>query len=92
MVEEEGGDGFQLQHEQHRVIVCNPPAQQLSLPPSSSLPPSLQAYSTFSWLASGVLDGIPPTILDGFPRLQAMMKAVAVHEKVQAWNAAHEKK
>ncbi|GAB5037747.1 glutathione s-transferase [Nannochloropsis oceanica] len=52
----------------------------------------LQAYSTFTWLSSGVLDGVPPTILDAFPRLQAGIKAVGSHEKIKAWNESHQKK
>jgi hypothetical protein len=39
-----------------------------------------------------VLDGVPPTILDAFPRLQAMMEAVGSQEKIKSWNEAHEKK
>lgn len=31
--------------------------------------PTRQAYSTFTWLASGLMDHIPTTILDGFPKV-----------------------
>lgn len=29
-----------------------------------------QMYSIFSWMTSGILDGIPTTILDGFPKVR----------------------
>lgn len=38
------------------------------------------------WLTGGVLDGIPSSLADPFPRLRALIGAVSKHPKVQEWN------
>lgn len=37
----------------------------------------LKLYWVMTWLTSGMLDGIPPTLLDGYPSLMAWRKKVA---------------
>lgn len=41
----------------------------LSPPPPQKKQKQKQAYSIFSWLSSGLMDGIPTTILDDFPKV-----------------------
>ena len=43
------------------------------------------------WLTSGVLDGIPTSLADPFPRLIALVGAVSKHPKVQEWTKLHAK-
>ena len=45
----------------------------------------LKLYMMARWLASGVLDHIPKTILDHCPKLLRLYKAVAEHPGVQGW-------
>lgn len=39
----------------------------------------------------GVLDGVPPNLLDAFPNLMRIIKNVDANPKVAAWNKAHAK-
>ena len=41
------------------------------------------------WLSSGLLDGIPPSLLDGFPGLVRHARAGDALEPVRAWMASH---
>jgi glutathione S-transferase len=40
------------------------------------------------WFASGLLDGVPPTILDPCPKLKALLAAVKADPAIAAWDAA----
>eukprot|EP01089_Gocevia_fonbrunei_P011683 TRINITY_DN2539_c0_g1_i1.p1 TRINITY_DN2539_c0_g1~~TRINITY_DN2539_c0_g1_i1.p1 ORF type:complete len:225 (-),score=58.98 TRINITY_DN2539_c0_g1_i1:77-724(-) len=46
----------------------------------------LKLYVFLKWLKSGVLDHIPATFADSYPKTSAVFKAVAEHEKIVAWN------
>ena len=41
------------------------------------------------WLRSGILDHIPPTVLDPFPKLNRVHDAVRDHARIKAWYARH---
>jgi glutathione S-transferase len=49
----------------------------------------LKLYMIVRWLKSGVLDDIPATILDSYPRLNRIFNAVGNHPAVKAWTAKH---
>lgn len=49
----------------------------------------LQAASTLSWVSSGMLGGVPPTVLDPYPLLKELVARVTSHPKIAAWNCAH---
>ena len=42
------------------------------------------------WLSSGRLDGIPPSLLDGFPVLVRHFRSVDELEPVRAWMVSHD--
>lgn len=45
----------------------------------------IKLYVLVRWLRSGVLDGIPRTVLDGQPRLLRLCAAVSEHPGVRSW-------
>lgn len=47
----------------------------------------LVIWRMLEWICSGMLDGIPTTLLDTCPRLQLHQQAVASHPGVRSWNA-----
>jgi glutathione S-transferase len=47
----------------------------------------LKIHMALRWLKSGVLDHIPATVLDAFPKLNRVHDAVGDHERVKAWRA-----
>jgi glutathione S-transferase len=47
----------------------------------------IKIFIVLNWLNRGALDHIPKDVLDPFPKLIALQKAVAEHPKVQAWYA-----
>jgi len=49
----------------------------------------LHLYATTSMLTSGTYDGVPPTILEPFPNICAVRKAVRSMDVVKAWYAEH---
>ncbi|OQR89678.1 glutathione S-transferase [Achlya hypogyna] len=49
----------------------------------------IELYCMRKNLTSGHLDGIPTTIIDAYPRWNAIADAVAAHPKVQEWAAKH---
>ena len=49
----------------------------------------IKLYIMVRWLKSGVLDHIPNTILDGYPRIDRVFHAVGDHPAVKAWTAKH---
>ena len=42
-------------------------------------------WRLLGWLTSGIIDGIPTTIIDNFPKLKNVYHNVHVHPKVQEW-------
>lgn len=44
---------------------------------------------TLQWIKSGVLDGVPPELLDAFPALMRTKAGVDEHPTLLAWHAAH---
>ena len=46
-------------------------------------------FMIVGWLRSGVLDHIPATVLDPFPRLNRVHDAVRDHASIKAWYAKH---
>lgn len=49
----------------------------------------LKLYVVVKWLKSGVLDHIPPTVFDSFPKLGRVHDAVRDHARVKEWYARH---
>eukprot|EP00834_Sanchytrium_tribonematis_P003641 NODE_147_length_15617_cov_0.576750.p13 type:complete len:220 gc:universal NODE_147_length_15617_cov_0.576750:13753-14412(+) len=49
-------------------------------------------YTFTWWITSGVLDGIPKTILDQYPTILKVRSQVHEHPKVSEWNAKVNKK
>jgi len=49
----------------------------------------LCVWRMMGWLTGGVLDGIPTTVAEPFPRLCAAVKAVDNYPKVEEWKKAH---
>lgn len=47
----------------------------------------LKLHLVVRWVKSGVLDHLPPTVFDAFPKLNRLNDAVANHEGVKAWYA-----
>jgi glutathione S-transferase len=47
----------------------------------------LKLFIAVRWFASGVVDHIPKTIFDAYPKLTALAKAVGEHERIKAWYA-----
>ncbi|MGB0638347.1 MAG: glutathione S-transferase family protein [Myxococcota bacterium] len=45
----------------------------------------LAIWRLLGWLTGGILDGVPPTVTDGFPKLQAHAKRLASNPKIQSW-------
>lgn len=45
----------------------------------------LKLFVLMNWLKKGVVDHIPTTCFDDFPRLSALFDAVAAHPKIVAW-------
>ena len=42
-------------------------------------------WRLFGWLTSGIIDGIPTTIVDNYPKLKKIHYTVHHHAKVQEW-------
>ena len=49
----------------------------------------LAVWRLVGWLRGGVLDGIPTTITDGFPLLEAHYTAVDDHPGIRGWMQTH---
>lgn len=49
----------------------------------------LKLFVVCKWLRGGVLDHIPTTVWDAYPKLVALHEAVLAHPAVAAWYAAH---
>lgn len=49
----------------------------------------VKLYVVTHWLKSGVLDHLPATVLDPFPKLNRLHDAVRDHARVKAWYAQH---
>eukprot|EP00128_Syssomonas_multiformis_P009060 Colp12_sorted_trinity150504_noHs@27453 len=49
----------------------------------------IHAVNNFSWVARGVLDGIPPTLITDSKIISNLMHLVNSHPKIAEWNAAH---
>lgn len=47
----------------------------------------LKLFMIHRWVTSGIIDHLPVTALDGFPKLVRLAAAVASHPKVAAWRA-----
>jgi glutathione S-transferase len=47
----------------------------------------IKLYMVINWLKNGVLDHVPSTVLDPFPKLNRLHAAVRDHERVKAWYA-----
>ena len=45
----------------------------------------IKLWSIVRWFKSGVIDHVPSTVLDGFPKLVRVHDAVADHARVKAW-------
>jgi hypothetical protein len=39
------------------------------------------------WVKSGIIDGLPPTVLDGLPEVMKVVNAVRADKKIQEWIA-----
>lgn len=50
----------------------------------------VKVFVITGWLKSGVLDHIPATVLDSFPKLEKLYQSVLSHPKVVAWRARPE--
>eukprot|EP00730_Choanoeca_flexa_P016141 TRINITY_DN7569_c0_g1_i1.p1 TRINITY_DN7569_c0_g1~~TRINITY_DN7569_c0_g1_i1.p1 ORF type:complete len:206 (+),score=60.66 TRINITY_DN7569_c0_g1_i1:102-719(+) len=44
------------------------------------------AMYVVDWIGSGIMDGIPPSVLDAFPNLTNLVKAVKAHPKMAGYN------
>lgn len=44
-----------------------------------------------AWLMSGLLDGIPTTIVDAYPNLKTLVASISDEPKVAAFTAKHKK-
>ena len=42
-------------------------------------------WRLLGWLTSGIIDGIPTSIIDDFPKLKNVHHQVHTHTKVQEW-------
>ena len=42
-------------------------------------------WRLLGWLTSGIIDGIPTTIVDNYPKLKNIHTKVHLHPKVQEW-------
>jgi glutathione S-transferase len=49
----------------------------------------LKLHLITRWFVSGVLDHIPATVFDTFPKLNRVHRAVAEHPRVKDWTAKH---
>ncbi len=49
----------------------------------------IKLYVALRWFKSGVLDHIPASVFNAFPRLNRVHDAVRDHARIQAWYAAH---
>lgn len=47
----------------------------------------LKLFMIVGWLRSGILDHIPPTVLDPFPKLNRVHDAVRDHARIKTWYA-----
>jgi glutathione S-transferase len=47
----------------------------------------IKLFIVLGWLKGGVLDHVPTSVLDGYPKLLALHEAVKQHPKVAAWYA-----
>lgn len=47
----------------------------------------IKLYMLVRWVRSGVIDHVPTTVLDGFPKLCGVFDAVAAHPRVAEWLA-----
>ena len=45
----------------------------------------LAIWRLLGWLTSGIIDGIPTSIIDDFPKLKNVHHQVHTHPKVQEW-------
>jgi glutathione S-transferase len=50
----------------------------------------VKLFVVVGWLKSGVLDHIPASVLDPFPKLEKLYQSVLSHPKVAAWRARPE--
>ncbi|OQR88597.1 glutathione S-transferase [Thraustotheca clavata] len=49
----------------------------------------IELYLMWNNMSSGHWEGIPSTIMDGYPRWKGVAQAVAAHPRIQEWNAKH---
>ena len=47
----------------------------------------LAIWRMMGWLSSGIVDGIPATLLSTFPKIAAVCRAVDAHPQIQDWVA-----
>lgn len=47
----------------------------------------LAIWRMMGWLSSGIVDGIPATLLSAFPKIAAVCRAVDAHSQIQDWVA-----
>ena len=47
----------------------------------------LAIWRMMGWLSSGIVDGIPATLLSAFPKIAAVCRAVDAHPQIQDWVA-----
>ena len=47
----------------------------------------IKLFIVTGWLKGGILDHIPKTVLDGFPKLEKLYESVKAHPKIVAWYA-----
>jgi len=48
-------------------------------------------YADLKWVSSGVLDGIPTSILDDYPNSKALMERVEAVDGIEKWMGKHSK-
>jgi len=51
----------------------------------------LKLFTMCSWFSSGVLDGVPNTVLDDYPSVKALMDKIKDLEGVKKWTNNHQK-
>lgn len=49
----------------------------------------IKLYIVMRWFISGVVDHIPTTVFDAFPRMTRLFHAVADHPGVKSWQSRH---
>jgi glutathione S-transferase len=45
----------------------------------------IKLFVVMSWIKKGVLDHIPPSLFDNYPKLTALYRSVESHPKIEAW-------